>query len=44
MKICKNNMETVLKAIRQGSIDAAGGGFDRLMDQTILQMHHHGLL
>lgn len=44
MKICKNDKEIVLNAIRQGNIDSVAGGFDSLIDDIVLQMHDHGIL
>jgi hypothetical protein len=44
MKICKNDKEIVLNAIRQGNIDSVAGGFDSLIDDIVLQMHDHGVL
>ena len=44
MRICKNEKEKVLEAIRQSKIDAAAVSFNDLVDDIILEMQQHGLL
>jgi len=44
MKICKNDKEVILNAIRRGNIDSVTGGFESLIDDIVLHMRRHGLL
>lgn len=43
MRVCKNEKNFVLEAIRQGKMDSVAGGFDNLIDDIILHMQQHVL-